>query len=88
MERFIIDECTGWEYELKGEQYYPTGRIMKNGVITPTEILEDNEPAEYHVGIWGQRHLRYIRQYNKRLYLDLYMSGALNEYLADIDAQA
>ena len=62
MERFIIDERAGWEYELKGEQYYPTGRVMKDGVMTPLEIPEGNEPEEEkHIGIWGQRHLRYIR---------------------------
>ena len=33
MEKYIIDERTGWEYELKGEYYYPTGRIMKKGVL-------------------------------------------------------
>jgi len=89
MERFIIDECTGWEYELKGEQYYPTGRVMKNGAMTPSEIPEDNEPEkEKYIGVWGQRHLQYIRQYNKRLYLDLCMSGKLNAYLVDINTQA
>ena len=35
MEKFIIDECTGWEYELKGDYYYPTGRVRKNGIIVP-----------------------------------------------------
>lgn len=89
MERFIIDERTGWEYELKGEQYYPTGRVMKNGVMTPTEISEDNEPEkEKYIGVWGQRHLRYIRQYNKRLYIDLCMSDTLNDYLAEINERA
>ncbi len=89
MERIIIDEFTGWEYELKGEQYYPTGRVMKDGVMTPSEIPEENEPEEEkHIGVWGQRHLQYIRQFNKRLYFDLYMSGKLNAYLAEINAQA
>ena len=89
MERYIIDERTGWEYELKGEQYYPTGRVMKNGVMTPTEISEDNEPEkEKYIGVWGQRHLRYIRQYNKRLYIDLCMSDTLNDYLAEINERA
>ena len=89
MERIIIDEFTGWEYELKGEQYYPTGRVMKDGVMTPSEIPEENEPEEEkHIGVWGQRHLQYIRQFNKRLYFDLYISGKLNAYLAEINAQA
>ena len=46
MEKTIIDERSGWEYELKGEQYYPTGRVVKNGVMTPAEMPEDNAPEE------------------------------------------
>ena len=89
MEKMIIDERTGWEYELNGEQYYPTGRVMRNGVMTPSELPEDNGPGEEKpIGIWGQRHLRYIRQYKKSLYFDLFVSGKLNAYLADINAQA
>ena len=89
MEKTIIDERTGWEYELIGEQYYPTGRVMRKGELTPSELPDDNEPGEKKpIGVWGQRHLRYIRQYKKSLYLDLFMSGTLNAYLADINAQA
>ena len=89
MKKFIIDDRSGWEYELKGEQYYPTGRIMKNGVMTPSEPPEDNGPGEEKpIGVWGQRHLRYIRQYKKSLYFELFVSGKLNAYLADINAQA
>ena len=72
-----------------GEQYYPTGRAMRNGVMTPSELPEDNGPGEEKpIGVWGRRHLRYIRQFKKSLYLDLFTSGKLNAYLADIDAQA
>ena len=89
MKKFIIDERNGWEYELIGEQYYPTGRVMKNGALTPSEPPEDNEPEEEKpIGVWGQRHLRYIRQYKKSLYFDLFVSGKLNTYLADINAHA
>ena len=88
MDRMIIDERTGWEYELKGEQYNPTGRVMRNGLLTPETI--DDEPKEITepIGIWGQRHLRYIRQYKKSLYFNLYISGKLNAYLADVNIQA
>ena len=57
MEKTIIDERTGWEYELKGEQYYPTGRVKKNGVITPAEMPKDNVPEEEScsLGLWAQR---------------------------------
>ncbi len=89
MEKTIIDERTGWEYELIGEQYYPTGRVMRNGALTPSELPDVNEPGEEKpIGVWGQRHLRYIRQNNKPLYLELSLSCELNAYLADINAQA
>ena len=85
----IIDERTGWEYELQGDYYYPTGRVQKNGVMTPSEQPENNQPEEEKpVGIWAQRYLRHIRQYKKTLYLDLLTSGKLNAYLADLDNQA
>ena len=85
----IIDERTGWEYELQGDYYYPTGRVQKNGVMTPSEMPEDDVPdTEYNIGIWGRRHLRYIRQNKKSLYFDLCLSGKLNAYLADLDDQA
>lgn len=48
-------------------------------------------PAEKEnksVGVWGQRHLRYLKQHRKVLYTDLLTSGKLNSYLADIDKQA
>ncbi len=48
-------------------------------------------PAEKEsksVGLWGQRHLRYLKQYRKVLYTNLLTSGKLNSYLADIDEQA
>lgn len=87
MEKYIIDERTGWEYELKGEYYYPTGRIMKKGVLTPETV--DNEPEEkYDIGVWGRRHLCLIRQHKNPLYLDLFLSGKLNAYLADVNVQA
>lgn len=46
-------------------------------------------PAEKApVGVWGQRHLRYIRQHRKALYTALWLGGELDAYLADIDRQA
>jgi hypothetical protein len=89
MEKYIIDERNGLEYELKGDYYYPTGRRMINGVMTPSEPPKDDESEEISpVGIWGQRHLQFIRQHRKCLYLDLYMADRLNVYLSEIEAQA
>ena len=46
------------------------------------------EQEEHPIGIWGQRHLRYIKQHHKVRYTNLLTSGKLNGYLADIDKQA
>ena len=40
------------------------------------------------IGIWGQRHLRYLRQHRKALYTELQITGKLNGYLADLNEQA
>ena len=89
MEKTIIDERTGGEYELIGEQYYPTGRVMRDGRMQPETVDADNEPeAEKTVGVWAQRHFRFTKQYKKKLYFDLFLSGRLNGYLAEIEAQA
>ena len=75
MEKYITDERTGLKYELVGDYYLIAG---------------DGEPDEEQksIGIWGQRHLRYLKNYRKVLYADLLTSGTLNDYLADIDQQA
>ena len=41
-----------------------------------------------HIGIWGQRHLRYLKQHRKVLYSELLISGKLNDYLTDLNEQA
>ena len=89
MEKTIIDEHTGWEYELIGEQYYHTGQVMRDGRLQPETVDTDNGPEEEKpAGVWAQRHLQYIKQHKKNLYFDLFVSGRLNGYLAEIEAQA
>lgn len=46
------------------------------------------EEEQQPIGVWGQRHLRYIKQNRKALYLNLLTRGKLNGYLADLDKQA
>ena len=46
------------------------------------------EQEEQSIGVWGQRHLRYIKQHHKVRYTNLLTSGKLNGYLADINKQA
>ena len=74
MEKVIYDEKNGLWYELQGDYYIPC--------LTMPE--EEQKP----IGVWGQRHLRHIKQNSKVLYLNLLTSGKLNGYLADIDKQA
>ena len=47
-------------------------------------------PAEekHHIGVWGQRRLRYLKQHHKVLYYNLLTSGKLHSHLADIEEQA
>lgn len=58
----------------------------ENGYLIPNLTLPSREQVE--IGVWGQRHLRYIKQYHKVRYINLLTSGKLNAYLADIDKQA
>ena len=62
---------------------------MRDSRLQPETVDDDNEPEEgKHIGVWAQRHLRYIKQHKKNMYFDLFVSGRLNGYLALIEAQA
>ncbi len=50
--------------------------------------LTISEEEQKPIGIWGQRHARYLKQHHKVLYYNLLTSGKLNNYLAEIDEQA
>ena len=58
----------------------------ENGYLIPDLRLPAEE--EQPIGIWGQRHMDYLKQYQKVTYTNLLTSGRLNSYLADIDRQA
>lgn len=58
----------------------------ENGYLIPNLTLPDEEQVE--IGVWGQRHLRYIKLHHKVRYINLLTSGKLNGYLADIDKHA
>ena len=75
MEKYITDERTGLRYELVGDYYIIAG---------------DDEPEEEQkpIGIWGQRHLRYLKEHRRVRYANLLTSGKMNAYLADIGRQA
>ena len=58
----------------------------ENGYLIPDLTLPPEE--EKSIGIWGQRHLRYIKEHKRLFYVNLLTSGKLNSYLADINEQA
>ena len=58
----------------------------ENGYLIPDLILPNEE--EQPIGIWGQRHLDYLKHHCKVTYTNLLTSGRLNAYLADINRQA
>ena len=74
MEKRIYNEQTGISYTLQGDYYLPDLKLPD----------QEDKP----IGLWGQRHLRYIKQHRKILYVNLLTSGKLSKHLADIDKQA
>lgn len=58
----------------------------ENGYLIPDLRLPDEE--EQPIGLFGQRHLRYLKEYRRGTYINLLTSGRLNTYLAEIDKQA
>ena len=75
MEKYIYNEQNGLWYELQGDYYIPC-----------LELPDEKE--ERHIGVWGQRHLRYIREHKKVFYINLLTSGKLQSHLADVEEQA
>lgn len=74
MEKHITDEKTGISYTLHGDYYLPD-------LTLPAE-------KEKPIGLWGQRHLRYLKEHKRPVYLNLLTIGRLNEYLVSVDEQA
>ena len=68
-----IFEQLGGTYEQQGDYLLPC-------LTVPAE-------NEQPIGVWGQRHLRYLKEYRRATYITLLTSGRLNAYLADIDKQ-
>ena len=74
MENRIYDENNGLCYAKQGDYYLPE-------LALPPE-------KEKPIGLWGQRHLQYLKEHKQFIYLNLLTSGGLNEYLASVDEQA
>ena len=74
MEKYIYNNSNGLWYELHGDYYLPC-------LVIPEEEI-------HTIGMWGRKHLQYLREHRPMLYNDLIISGKLYSYLADIDTQA
>ena len=74
MKQHFTDERTGIGYTLQGDYYLPDFAL-------PTE-------KQVEIGIWGQRHLQYIKSHRKVFYTTLLTQDELNRYLADVNKQA
>ena len=74
MDKYIYNEKNGLWYEVQGNYYLP--------------CLKLPEERTAYIGVWGQRHLRYIREHRKVFYIKLLTSGKLQSHLADVEEQA
>lgn len=68
-------------FEQMGGTYRQVGDYFIPNLTLPDE-------QQKSIGIWGQRHRRYLKQNHRIQYMNLLTSGKLNSYLADIDQQA
>lgn len=73
MEKYVVDERNGLEYELVGDFYIIAG---------------DDEPPARPIGIWGAMRSDYLKKHRQNVYYQLLLSGKLNDHLADIEEQA
>ncbi len=68
-------------FEEMGGTYTQVGDYLLPDLKLPEE---EQQP----IGVWGQRHRRYLKEHRRATYATLLTGGKLNDYLADIDRQA
>ena len=73
MDKYIFNDRNGLWYELHGDYYLPC-------LTLPEE--------EYHIGIWGQRYKRYLKQEHRIVYETMLLKGTLFQHLEEVDRQA
>ena len=71
MEKYIYNEKNGLWYELQGDYYLPCLKLPEEG--------------EVHIGIWGQRHRRYLKNHHRVRYINLLTSGKPNAVGAEYE---
>ena len=101
MEKSIIDERTGWKYELAGDYYLPVGTRFEdadpdnecgtsaaNGPGVDENDLHNQIQDSFVIGRFGRAHEAYLKQSRRHVYSQLVAEGKLGPYLAQIDEQA
>lgn len=101
MEKYIIDELTGWKYELVGDYYLPIGTRFEDAdpddgrpnVHAPvSERAEEKGDAAAHerptIGRFGRAHGEYLKRAQRHVYSQFVAEGKLGTYLVQIDEQA
>ncbi len=74
MEKYIYDQNNGLWYELQGDYYIPC--LVLDETDTPP------------IGMWGRRHLSYLKEHRSVLHTSLVLSGKLHSYLVEVDNRA
>lgn len=88
----LLPSERAWAYKLKMDALKHQGKRLdlwyklQGDYFIPCLVLEevDTQP----IGMWGRKHLRYIKEHRPTLYADLLTSGKLSSYLAEVDNQA
>ena len=62
------------QYEMQGEYKLPRVKLPND--------------SNYKIGVWGERHRRYLKEHHRVRYYNLLTAGTLDNYLADIESQA
>ena len=101
MERYIVDERTGWKYELVGDYYLPVGTRYEdadpddgkhNEQASVSRVAAEKEDAVTHerpaIGRFGRAHGEYLKRTQRHVYSQFVAEGKLGTYLAQIDKQA
>lgn len=66
-----IYETMGGKYEMRGDYVLPR--------------LKVGDEEEYHIGVFGQRYRRYLREQHRILYYNYLTAGTLNRHIAEVD---
>ena len=93
MEKYIVDECTGWKYELVGDYYLPVGTRFEDATTddadfcpaetnTPSGEAKKPEQDRASIGRFGRAHGEYLKRTQRHTYSLLAAEGRLGSYLA------